>query len=180
MTERIELVAHSLFQGRNNNQQMILEISRGEVNRTVSRTLKSHLKKHFESSKVNPRQVDPIFDGVGPSQTTTDIGTVSESRRCRPEIEDAIPPKTGLKHSADKWIKKSFNESRRDLIRKTTFGTLSIQTKTIWYIRETDRGPHPNTKEVSTTTLTFLPSPWLMSQGVILRHQKFHIFRRCR
>ena len=172
MSQGIELAAQSLAQERFDLQPMILETFKGEVNRTISRTLKTHLKKHFGPPKENQRQANSASDSGGQSQPALDTGTASESQRCQSEDKDSILPQGVLEHLTDKWIKKSFSVSQRDLISNTMFGNLSIRTTTILYIQERDKGLQPRIKEVCTTTLTFLPSPWLLSQGILLKHQR--------
>lgn len=177
MTERIELATQTLVQERFGHLPMILETFNGEANRTISRTLKHHLRQHFGPPKADRRQANPADDKVGSSQRSPDTGTVSESRCFSTGNEDTIPSRLGLENHTDKWVKKSSTESQRNLIRNTTFGTISIRTTTVSYIREVVNGPS-ETKQLSTTTLTFLPAPWLMSQGAVLRHQRLEFLTR--
>ena len=177
MIERIELATQTLVQERLGHQPMILETLKGEVNRTISRSLKLHLGQHFGPPKADQMKVNTGDDMVRSSQHPKDTGTASESRRCCPGNEDIIRSTIGLENPADKWVKKSSIESQRDLIRNTTFGTMSIRTTTVSYIRESVKG-HSETKQLSTTTLTLLPAPWLMSQGAVLRHQRLEFLSR--
>jgi len=177
MIERIELTTQTLVQERLGHQPMILETLKGEVNRTISRSLKLHLRQHFGPPKADQMQANNGDDMVRSIQHPKDTGTVSESRRCCPGNEDAIRSTIGLENPADKWVKKSSIESQRDLIRNTTFGTMSIRTTTVSYIRESVKG-RSETKQLSTTTLAFLPAPWLMSQGAVLRYQRLEILSR--
>jgi hypothetical protein len=124
MTERIELATQTLVQERLGHQQMILETLKGEVNRTISRSLKLHLGQHFGPPKADQMQVNTGDDTVRSSKHPKDTGTVSESRRYCPGNEDTIRSTIGLENPTDKWVKKSLIGSKRDLIRNTTFGTV--------------------------------------------------------
>jgi hypothetical protein len=177
MIERIELATQTLVQERLGHQPMILETLKGEVNRTISKSLKLHLGQYFGPPTADQMQVNTGDDTVRSSQHPEDTGTVSESRGCCPGNEDTIRSAIGLENPADKRVKKSSIESQRDLIRNATFGTMSIRTTTVSYIRESVKG-HSETKQHSTITLTFLPAPWLMSQGAVLRYQRLEFLSR--
>ena len=172
MAEGMELATQSLVQERLNLQPMTLKNFSREVNKTISKTLKSHLRAHFQPLKENQGPADRAYGRFRSIQAATDVGLGFEPQRCQPEKEDAIPVRIGREHPADTWIKSSCSESRRDLVQNAIFGTMSIRTTTVSYVRATNEDPHPKTKEVSITTLMYLPSPWLMSQGAILTHQR--------
>ena len=172
MAEGLELAAQSLVQERLKVQPMILETFRNEVSRTVSRTLKSHLKAHFKPVKENQSLANLACDRVGSNQPATSVGMDIEAQRYQSEDKDAVTLRDSRERPADKWIQTSNNESRRDLLRNAMFGTMSIRTTTVSYVQAIDKDHHPRTKEVSINTLMFLPSPWLMSQGAILTHQR--------
>ena len=155
-TERIELAVQTLVQERLGYLPMNFETIKGRVNRTISRNLKHHFRQYFGLPNTDRMEENPANNKFGSSQYSSDTRTLSGSRLL----------------CADKWVKNSLTESKWNLIQNTTFGTISIRTTTVSYIRKVVEDPHSETKQLSATTVTFLPAPWLISQGAVLRRQR--------
>jgi hypothetical protein len=171
-TERIELAVQTLVQERLGYLPMNFETIKGRVNRTISRNLKHHFRQYFGLPNTDRKEKSPANNKFGSSQYSSDTRTLSGSRFLCHGNEDATPSSIDLEHCADKWVKNSVTESKWNLIQNTTFGTISIRTTTVSYIRKVVEDPHSETKQLSVTTVTFLPAPWLISQGAVLRRQR--------
>ena len=171
-TERIELAVQTLVQERLGYLPMNFETIKGRVNRTISKNLKHHFRQYFGLPNTDRREENPANNQFGSSQYSSDTRTLSGSRLLCHGNEDATPSSIGLEHCADKWVKNSLTESKWNLIQNTTFGTISIRTTTVSYLRKVVEDPHSETKQLSAATVTFLPAPWLISQGAVLRRQR--------
>ena len=175
-TERIELAVQTLIQERFGYQQMILESTKGRVIKKTSKTLKHDFKQYLGLPNADERQENPANNRFGSSQHSPDTRTLSGARLLCHENQDATPLRIGSEYSADKWVKNSSTESIWNLIKNTTFGTISIRTTTVSYVRKIVDGPHSEKKKISATTVRFLPAPWLTSLGTVFRRQRLEFF----
>lgn len=171
MAERLESAQQSLVKETLDDQKISLESVKKEVNRSVSRTLRRHLAEHFESLSADQVRQYPGDSEAIDSQHSGFPGRTPEFRRYYSWNEDRNASKADVETLPEQWIKTSSIDSRRSLIQNATFGTLSIRTTTASHFRKVGKGP-PETKQVSTNTLTFFPPSWLSSQGAVMRYQR--------
>jgi hypothetical protein len=170
MTERIESAQQTLVNDTLGDRAMSLKSAKKEMDRAIDRSLKRHLKEHFESPIVHQESPHRVPKDIGGRQQSTLASTTINYQSHDKDFICSNPVPIRI---TGRWIKKSSIETQQILTRNCVLGTTHIRTITVTYTRQDDKG-RVETKQISTTVLSYLPPPWLTSRGVVLRRQ--HLF----
>jgi hypothetical protein len=171
MTERIESAQQTLENNTLGNRAASLKTLKKEMDRTIARSLKRHLREHFESPIVpqESRPQVPKDTGDRLQSTLASMETADQSHDKKFVCSSPVPKRTPLE-----WTKVSSTETQQFLTQNSLLGITHIRTITVTYNRHDNKG-NVETKQIITTVLSYLPPPWLTSRGAILRRQ--HLLR---
>ncbi|KAK3997219.1 hypothetical protein QBC44DRAFT_399064 [Cladorrhinum sp. PSN332] len=182
LTKKIETATHTLVQESINKQDRYsphaLAALRDAADRAIKKTLKRELNRHLRSQKAvqGPLEIADSYP-----QSTPEI-----------PLRDANDQGTNLSPSAigpqrqwmTRWRKESLTCAYSKEITIPYFGAVTIQSRTTSYALKKDDAADCDAakKQVSTTTVSFLPSPnsWLISRGATLTHETTEFFGNTR
>jgi hypothetical protein len=166
-TERIESTQQALVNALSKNftddQSISMKILKKELNRTISRSLRRHLMDHFQSSVMPPSTQAPA--SVHAQRPA--VQPVQHQSHERNYIRQTPPFQNRLHRT---WTKYSCRKSYQELSRSRWLGRVYISTTTVTYLRQ-GKDNDIDTKEDSTTVVSFFPPAWLSSTGVVMGRQ---------
>jgi len=171
MTERIESAQQTLENNTLGNRAASLKTLKKEMDRTIARSLKRHLREHFESPIMHQESRPQVPKDTGDRLqfTLASMETADQSHDKKFVCSSPVPIRIPLE-----WTKVSSTETQQFLTQNSVLGITHIRTITVTYNRHDNKGD-VQTKQIITTALSYLPPLWLTSRGVVLRRQ--HLFR---
>jgi hypothetical protein len=166
-TDKVQTFQHQLISQSVSQDSAKLRYTQEEACRVIS----SRLAKHFEPPRTE--QAGPPKDRNENRMGRRTKPIVNSRSSGQSHIEDGpvLGPWTSSNVLNEGWIKtKTSKGFWQTVFRNNLFGTMSVRTVTSTYVHK-GATEHAAVKNVTSSTLVFLPAPWLSRRGAIFRHQ---------